>query len=107
MGVRHERKKRGERSKGAVDRTFFNDEAELANERRTQRAQRDSAAEDAETRASAARLLDKGKGKLEYLRHLDVLRQEQQQAHKRGDTALVKKLEKKINPDPDSWNIDF
>jgi len=92
----YERKKRGETSKkrGKV-RAVFDDEAAVAAERRAANDARDAAADERDLRAAAARL---GGDAVEGLRRQEQLRQEQQLAHKRGDLATVRRIDRELRP---------
>ena len=81
----YERRKRGERKAGG-EMTAFDDEAQVEAARRREREARDRANEEADARSAAARM---GEGKRQELKDLEILRQKQQQAYKRGDLDSV------------------
>ena len=91
-----ERKRRGEASKkrGAVQ-SVFDDEALVAAEQKRARDARDAEAEAADTRATASRM--SADTRKEFQR-LEVLKQEQQAAYKRGDLETVRRLDRQLKP---------
>jgi len=93
----YERKKRGETSKkrGKV-RAVFDDEAAVAAERRAANDARDAANDEKDLRVTAKRL--GGTEAVEGMRLQETLRQEQQHAHKRGDLATVRRLDRELRP---------
>ena len=96
----YERRKRGERKAGG-EMTAFDDEAQVEAARRREREARDRANEEADARSAAARM---GEGKRQELKDLEILRQKQQQAYKRGDLDTVRAVDRQLEAQKqDGW----